>query len=71
MAILSEYGSHMIIWSYKLERFDLLAEDGHAAAETALNQFGEQGWEFVCVQAINEHPFAVFKRPIDVGEAAE
>jgi hypothetical protein len=61
----------MIIWSYKLERFDLLAEDGYAAAETALNELGEEGWEFVTVHAINKHPYAIFKRPVDVGEAAD
>ncbi len=61
----------MIIWSYKLERFDLMAKDGFASVETGLNQLGDQGWEFAGVQTIGEHPFAVFKRPVDVGEAAE
>jgi hypothetical protein len=61
----------VIIWSYKLERFDLMASDGDVAAETALNQLGEQGWEFVAVQSIEERPFAVFKRPVDLGEAAK
>lgn len=60
----------MIIWSYKLERFDLMG-DGHMAVEAALNRLGDQGWEFVGVQAIGEHSFAVFKRQVDVGEAAE
>jgi hypothetical protein len=32
---------------------------------------GDQGWEFVGVQAIGEHPYAVFKRPVEVAEAAE
>lgn len=61
----------MIIWSYKLERFDLMAKDGHTAVEAALNQLGNQGWEFVGVQAIAEYPFAVFKRPVDLGESAD
>ena len=61
----------MIIWSYKLERFDLMARDGYTAVETALNQLGDLGWEFVGVQAIRECPYALFKRPVDVGEAAE
>ncbi len=53
----------MIIWSYKLERFDLMAEDGNTAVEAALNQLGEQGWELVGVQAIGEFPYAICKRP--------
>jgi hypothetical protein len=61
----------MIIWSYKLERFDLMAEDGYTAVESALNQLGEQGWELVGVQAIGEHSYAVCKRPVDIGESAE
>ena len=61
----------MIIWSYKLERFDLLASDGYTAVETALNQLGEQGWEYIGVQSIGDHPYAVFKRPVDVGGPAE
>jgi predicted Fe-Mo cluster-binding NifX family protein len=60
----------MIFWSYKLERFDLLASGGLAAAETALNQLGDEGWEFIAVQDIGENPFALFKRPVDTGEAA-
>jgi len=58
----------MIIWSYKLERFDLMAKSGDAAVEAALNQLGEQGWELVGVQAIGEHSYAVCKRPVDIGE---
>lgn len=61
----------MIIWSYKLERFDLMAKDGYTAVEAALNQLGEQGWELVGVQAIGEFSYAVCKRPVDVGESAE
>ena len=61
----------MIIWSYKLERFDLVAKDGYSAVETALNQLGEQGWELVGVQAIGEHSYVICKRPVDVGESAE
>ena len=61
----------MIIWSYKLERFDLLASDGYTGVETAFNHLGDEGWEFVGVQDIGEYPFAVFKRPVDTGEAAE
>ena len=61
----------MIIWSYKLERFDLMADGGHTAVQESLNQFGDEGWEFVGVQAIRECPYALFKRPVDVGEAAE
>ena len=60
----------MIIWSYKLERFDLMAEDGHTGVEAALNQLGEQGWELVGVHAIGDYSYAVCKRPVDVGEAA-
>ena len=60
----------MIIWSYKLERFDLMAEDGYTGVEAALNQLGEQGWELVGVHAIGDYPYAVCKRPVDVGEAA-
>jgi len=61
----------MIIWSYKLERFDLLARDGDTAVEAALNQLGEQGWELVGVQAIGEYSYAICKRPVDLGESAE
>ena len=61
----------MIVWSYKLERFDLMAKDGDTAVERALNQLGEQGWELVGVQAIDEHSYAVCKRPVDIGESAE
>jgi len=61
----------MIIWSYKLERFDLMAEGGHSAVEDSLNRFGEEGWEFVGVEAVGEHPFALFKRPVDLGEDAD
>jgi hypothetical protein len=60
----------MIIWSYKLERFDLMAKD-FTAVETALNQLGEQGWELVGVQAIGEHSYVICKRPVDIGELAE
>ncbi|MGD0313958.1 MAG: hypothetical protein ABSC90_16020 [Acidimicrobiales bacterium] len=60
----------MIIWSYKLERFDLMAEDGYTGVEAALNQLGEQGWELVGVHAIGDYSYAVCKRPVDVGEAA-
>ncbi len=61
----------MIIWSYKLERFDPMPKDGYTAVESALNQLGEQGWELVGVQAIGEHSYAVCKRPVDIGESAE
>jgi hypothetical protein len=61
----------MIIWSYKLERFDLLARDGYTAVEAALNQLGEQGWELIGVQAIGEYSYAICKRPVDIGESAE
>ena len=61
----------MIIWSYKLERFDLMADGGHTAVEVSLNRLGDEGWEFVGVQAVGEYPYALFKRPVDVGEAAE
>ena len=61
----------MIIWSYKLERFDLMAKDGYAAVEAALNQLGEQGWELVGVQAIGEYSYVICKRPVDIGEPAE
>jgi hypothetical protein len=60
----------MIIWSYKLEPFDLMAKDGHTAVEAALNQLGEQGWELVGVQAIGESAYVICKRPVDIGEAA-
>jgi hypothetical protein len=60
----------MIIWSYKLERLDLTASDGHTAVEAALNQLGGQGWELVGIQAIGEYSYAVCKRPVDVGESA-
>jgi hypothetical protein len=61
----------MIIWSYKLERFDLLANSGQSAVEKSLNQFGEEGWEFVGVEDVGGHPYALFKRPVDLGEAAD
>jgi len=61
----------MIIWSYKLERFDLMAKDGYTAVEAALNRLGEQGWELVGVQAIGDHSYVICKRPVDVGEFAE
>ena len=61
----------MIIWSYKLERFDLMATDGHTAVEASLNRLGEQGWELIGVQAIGEHSYAICKRPVDIGESAE
>jgi hypothetical protein len=60
----------MIIWSYKLERFDLVAKDGQTAVEAALNQLGEQGWELVGVQAIGEYSYLICKRPVDIGESA-
>ena len=60
----------MIIWSYKLERFDLKAKDGHSAVEVALNQLGGQGWELVGIQAIGDDSYAICKRPVDIGEAA-
>jgi hypothetical protein len=60
----------MIIWSYKLERFDLKAKDGSTAVEAALNELGEQGWELVGVEAIGEHSYVILKRPVDLGEAA-
>jgi hypothetical protein len=60
----------MIIWSYKLERFDLVAKDGHTAVEATLNQLGEQGWELVGVQAIEEYSYLICKRPVDIGESA-
>ena len=60
----------MIIWSYKLERFDLMATDGSSAVEAALNQLGEQGWELIGIQAIGESSYAICKRPVDLGEAA-
>jgi hypothetical protein len=60
----------MNIWSYKLERIDLMAKDGSTAVEAALNQLGEQGWELVGVQAIGEHSYVVCKRPVDIGESA-
>jgi hypothetical protein len=61
----------MIIWSYKLEPFDLTANGGHASVEAALNQLGEQGWELVGVHAIGDRSFVICKRPVDVGESAE
>ncbi len=61
----------MIIWSYKLERFDLTAKDGDSAVEAALNRLGEQGWELVGVQAIGDSSYAICKRPVDIGESAE
>jgi hypothetical protein len=61
----------MIIWSYKLEQFDLTAKGGHTAVEAELNQLGEQGWELVGVQAIGEYSYAICKRPVDLGESAE
>ena len=61
----------MIIWSYKLERFDLMSVGGDTAVEESLNRLGDEGWEFVGVQGVGQHPYAVFKRPVDVGEAAE
>jgi len=61
----------MIIWSYKLERFDLMAMDGSNAAEAILNQLGEQGWELVGIQAIGEYSYAICKRPVDIGTSAE
>jgi hypothetical protein len=60
----------MIIWSYKLERFDLMARDGSAAVEAALNQLGEEGWELVGVEAIGEFSYIICKRPVDLGESA-
>jgi hypothetical protein len=60
----------MIIWSYKLERFDPMAKDGHQAVERALNTLGEQGWELVGVQAIGEDSYVICKRPVDIGESA-
>jgi hypothetical protein len=61
----------MIIWSYKLERFDLMASDGYTAVEKALNKLGDEGWEYVGVQSIGEYSYAVLKRPVDLGESAE
>lgn len=61
----------MIIWSYKLERFDPMAKDSPNAVEAALNQLGEQGWELVGVQAMGESSYVICKRPVDVGESAE
>ncbi len=61
----------MIIWSYKLERFDVMAKDGYTGVEAVLNQLGQQGWELVGVQAIGEHSYAVCKRPVDIGESAK
>ena len=61
----------MIIWSYKLERLDLTASDGYTAVDGALNQLGGQGWELVGIQAIGEYSYAIFKRPVDVGESSE
>ena len=61
----------MIIWSYKLERFDLMARDGYSAVEAALNKLGEQGWELIGVHALGEYSYAICKRPVDIGEAAE
>jgi hypothetical protein len=60
----------MIIWSYKLERIDLTARDGSTAVEAELNQLGEQGWELVGVQAIEEYSYLICKRPVDIGESA-
>ncbi len=60
----------MIIWSYKLERLDLMANDGSTAVEDALNQLGEQGWELVGVHAIGEYSYVICKRPVDIGESA-
>jgi hypothetical protein len=60
----------MIIWSYKLERFDVMAKDGADAVDAALNQLGGQGWELVGVQAIGENSYAICKRPVDIGESA-
>jgi hypothetical protein len=60
----------MIIWSYKLERIDLMAKDGSTDVEAALNQLGEQGWELVGVQTIGESSCVIFKRPVDLGESA-
>ncbi len=60
----------MIIWSYKLERFDLMAKDGSTAVEAALNQLGEEGWELVGVEAIGEFSYVICKRPVDLGESA-
>jgi hypothetical protein len=61
----------MIIWSYKLERFDLMAKDGPTSVEAALNQLGHLGWELVSVQAIGEGSYVICKRPVDIGESAE
>jgi hypothetical protein len=61
----------MIIWSYKLARFDLMGRDGYAGVETELNQMGEQGWELVGVEAIGEYSYVICKRPVDIGESAE
>jgi hypothetical protein len=61
----------MIIWSYKLERFDFLADKGSTAVESSFNQLGEEGWEFVGIQAVGQSPYAIFKRPVDLGEAAQ
>jgi hypothetical protein len=60
----------MIIWSYKLERLDLMEDDASAGVETGLNRLGEQGWELVAVQAIGDGSYAICKRPVDLGESA-
>jgi hypothetical protein len=48
-----------------------MAKDGGNAVEAALNQLEEQGSELVGAQAIGEFPYAICKRPVDVGEFAE
>jgi hypothetical protein len=65
----SAYRSVVIIWSYKLERFDLMAaKGGYSGVEADLNAMGEQGWELIGVQEIGPYPYAMYKRPVDVGE---
>jgi hypothetical protein len=60
----------MIIWSYKLERLDPMEKEGSTAVEATLNQLGEQGWELVGVQPIGESSYMIYKRPVEIGEAA-
>jgi hypothetical protein len=58
----------MILWSYKLEPFDLMTNGDYTTLEASLNKQGGEGWELVGVQDVGQHPFAIYKRPVDIGE---
>lgn len=56
------------MWTYKLERYDLMCQTGYTNVQTTLNEHGKEGWEFVTVLEVREYPFVLFRREVPVAQ---